>query len=699
MDIKKICIYCMQEKPQADGVCPHCGKDNRNYERNPQHLPPMTPLNGKYLLGRALGQGGFGITYIALDTHLQVPVAIKELYLKDINRRNSGHTVTLTNNDIALFEENRKRFLQEARVLAMFNEKDKDGIVSVRDHFEENGTAYIVMEYLDGITLKQYVKQKDKFSIEDTNKIIMSVANALMKVHEFGVIHKDVGPDNIMVLRDGSVKLLDFGAATNLYKRESGDIVSFKRGYAPPEQYRENGRLGPWTDVYALAATMYFCLTGVKPVESMKRDAGETLQPFSKYGIKLNSKMENAIMKAMALSPNERYHSVEEFTNAMLMGTKKTNKGLWGVVSGLAVLAMVVVFLISSGGSKPAQDPGTDETNGTSIQATEDEVLYQVGDTIPMFLGTYMIESYSTPGLVMGVDSGFSDNGASLILTEYSELNRNRIMVTDAVAGDGFYNLQAAHTNSFLQAYNTQELGAPLIQHADMMDSGTEKWVFVYCGQENGRDIVILKNAADLVMAPQDGVMEAGTPLVLAEQNMDDASQKWYLNWSEKNQEEPDVHVYMEGDLVETETGVHTVASAYDGITMWAMSSHESLEEPELIVWENVWDSTQHFRFELVEESRYRIYPVNQPEGANQCIEHDEETGRVYLRDVSDNVNQLFRVVYTGYNMYLIQAYNECIVGFEINKDSGINGSAIVVKPYEEFADSRQVKWLLGDVG
>lgn len=700
MDIKKICIYCMQEKNEADGVCPHCGKDNNHYKRDPQHLPPMTPLNGKYLVGRALGQGGFGITYIALDTHLQVPVAIKELYLKDINRRNSGHTVTMTNSDMPLFEENRKRFLQEARVLAMFNEKDKDGIVSVRDHFEENGTAYIVMEYLDGITLKQYVKQKGKFSFEDAKRITLSVGSALTKVHQFGVIHKDVGPDNIMVLRDGNVKLLDFGAATNLYKRESGDIVSFKRGYAPPEQYRENGRLGPWTDVYALAATMYFCLTGVKPVESMKRDAGENLAPLSKYGVKLSGKFENVLMKAMALSPNERYHSVEEFLNAMLSGTRKPNKVLWGVIAALAVVAMVLVFLLGSGN----KSPGNENDGNVSIQepssqeTTEPPIQYQVGETIPMTLGTYMLESYSTPGLFMGVDSGFGDNGARLVLSEYSESNRNRIMITDAVAGDGFYNLQAAHTNSFLQANNTQELGAPLIQHVDMMDSGTEKWVFVYCGRENDRDVVILKNAANLVMAPQDGVMAAGTGLVLAEQNLKDNNQKWYLTWSEKNMDEPNVHVYTEGDLVESKSGVHTVASAYDGITMWAVSSHESLEEPEVIVWENVWDSTQHFRFELMEESRYRIYPINQPEGMNQCLEYDEETGRVFLRDVSDNVNQLFRVVYTGYNMYLIQAYNESVVGFEIGEDGSINGRAIVAKPYEEFSDSRQVKWLLGDV-
>lgn len=690
MDIKKLCIHCMHEKPTADGACPHCGKTNSQYERNPNHLPPMTPLNGKYLLGRALGQGGFGITYIALDTHLQVIVAIKELYLRNINSRQADHTVSISNSNRMVFEENRKRFLNEARVLAMFGEKDKEGIVSVRDHFEENGTAYIVMEYLDGITLKEHIKANGPMSFDEAQRVMESVGHALMKVHEFNMIHKDVGPDNIMVLSNGGVKLLDFGAATAVH-RDSGDIISFKRGYAPPEQYMENGRIGAWTDIYALAATTYFCITGVKPVDAMQRNAGQKLEPPSKHGAKINAKIETALMKAMELRPNERYHKMEDFLNAIRGGGRKPGKPLLPLLAVGAVAVALVVFLSSNPAEPVTTDP---EQPPESTVQTEPQVQYQVGDTIPMTLGTYVVESYTNPGLILGIDSGFCDDGARLVLKEYSLANRNRVMITDVVE-DGFYNLQIGHTSSFLQTNNTQELGATVIQNSQMMDSGTEKWVFVYCGTENGRDVVMIKNAANSVMAPEQGIVEAGRSIVIAEQNANDDSQKWYLTWNELDPNEEPVHVYHEGDMVEHESGVHTVASAFDGVTMWAVSSNAELAEPEMIVWENVWDSTQHFNFEFVGESRYRITPVSQP---GKCLEFDEATGRVYLRDVSDNVNQLFRVVYTGYNMYLIQAYNDNILGYDYVDGDVINGKAIVVKPYADFADSRQVKWLLGDI-
>ena len=695
MDFKKFCIHCMHEKTSVGGKCPHCGNENESYAQNPEHLAPTTPLNGKYLLGKALGQGGFGITYIALDTHLQVPVAIKELYLKNICRRQPDHTVSIAANDQYIFEENRKRFLQEARVLAMFNEKDSEGIVNVRDHFEENGTAYIVMEYLDGITLRQYVKGKGKLSFEESKAIIDSVGHALMKIHEFGVIHKDVGPDNIMVIKGNQVKLLDFGGATNMHKKDSDELISFKRGYAPPEQYVQNGRIGPWTDIYALAATMYFCLTGVKPPDAMERKAGTELKLPSKMGVKISSKMEAVLMTAMEMMPSKRYHTVEDFFNAMSSQSKKPNKILWAVLGVVAVIAVALIFALGGGSDKPEIDPTEEQASSSVVDENvpeETEPPYQIGDTIPVTMGTYLFESYVDPGIVVGIDSGFADDGAHLILKYNEAVNRNRIMVTPH---DGFYNFQAGHTGSFLQAW-TQELGTPIVQGLQAMDTGTEKWVFVYCGEEDGRIVVSLKNAAGSVMAPKDGIVEAGNDVVLAEWNPDDDTQKWYMTWSERNPDDPFLPVYYEGDLVETITdNAYTIASALDGKTMCSVSSYSELAETELIVWETVWDETQWFFFELLEESRYRIYPAWQPDGTRKCLEYDEATGRVLLRDVSDNNNQLFRVVYTGYNMYLIQAYNESVLGFEIAEDGSINGNAVEVKPYEEFTDNRQMKWLL----
>lgn len=158
-------------------------------------------------------------------------------------------------------------------------------------------------------------------------------------------------------------------------------------------------------------------------------------------------------------------------------------------------------------------------------------------------------------------------------------------------------------------------------------------------------------------------------------------------------------NMYEEGSMVEGIEGVKTLASALDGVTMMSLSQDESLIDPEVIVWQNVWDVTQQFEFVPEgKESRYRIYPVDQPEAQKECLEFDEATGKVVMREKSDNNNQLFRIIYAGNDMYLIQAYNEAVLGFDLNEDGSSNGPAIVVRPYEEFTDSRLVKWIIADV-
>lgn len=704
MNFKKICYACMQEKPSETAPCPHCGFSNQTYSVPQNHLLPLTPLNGKYLVGKSIGQGGFGITYIAFDMQLQVVVAIKELFLRHImSRAEDGRTVVIPDEKAKALEVNKNRFLREARVLAMFNEQDNDGIVNVRDHFEENGTAYIVMNYLHGITLKDYVKQHGKLSFEETKKLLDPVGHALSKVHEFNVIHKDVSPDNIMVLSDGNVKLMDFGGFSTMYQDSEDSIISYKRGYAPPEQYTESGKISPATDVYALAATIYYCLTGTKPPEAMDRRVGNDITLPTKIGVKLDPAVEAALMKALSLDIKDRPRTMAEFQDSLNVRTKKR-----GIVSFAALAAIVAVVVLGVVVFTPKKTNGTanktleaaelsaegedGKAESSSAEGSAEETAYEVGEIIPYELGTYIFENYADSNYIMGIDSGFGDDGADLVLKSYYDSNQNRIMVTDS--GDGFYNLQAAHTNSYIQTLESQELGTKLVQLAELVETGTEKWCFVYCGNEDGKDVVILQNAAGSVLAPQDGVVAEGTSVVLAEKNLEDDTQKWYVRWSEKDTQEADVIVYHEGDFVETMEGVHSLASAYDGETMCSVSRYEELTEPEIIVWENVWDATQQFNFVLQEESRYKIYPVDQLEGENKCLEYNEENEKIVLRDESDSENQLFRVVYTGYNMYLIQAYNESVLGYDRNEDDSAEGNAIFARPYEAFEDSRQEKWL-----
>ena len=719
MDFKKICYNCMKEKEQVGGYCPHCGFKNEDYKYPSNYLRPLTPLNGKYLLGRALGAGGFGITYVALDLHLQVVVAIKELYLKKISIREESKTISVNSKDKTLFEDNKKRFLQEARVLAMFNEKDNEGVVMVKDHFEENNTAYIVMEYLDGFTLKELVK-KNRLTFEQVRSLFEPVCHALTKIHQFGVVHLDVSPDNIMIMDNNRAKLLDFGGAKTIGAKDEHDIIAFKRGYAPPEQYMENGRLGQWTDVYATAATMYYCLTGVKPIDSMERKAGAELEKPTKLGAKISSALEAVILKAMEIDPSKRYQTMEEFWDALNNKKKKSktdsgkgktsnggkkNGGKTGVIIGVVVALIAIVVVAAMLLHKPKQEkPALPDPSGSvAVEETAEEVHVEVGETMPMTLGTYIFENAADRNFIMGIDSGFGDDGTPLILKTYEDSNKNRVIITDEDENDGFYNLRAGHTNSFIETSESQEMGETLRQFADFYDVGTQKWVFIYCGHDDEKDMdeVIVQNAAGSVMAPKDGNVQDGSEIVLTELNMEDDSQKWYVRWSELDESEPPVVVYKEGDLVETVSGVFNVASALDGQTSMNINRDEAYHpEPTVVLFKAEWLTTDDtvFQFEFVPtgyESRYKIFPVDQVDGAHQCLEYNPDTSEVVMRDESDNENQLFRIVYVKSNTYLVQTYNESVLGFDLNDAGNAEGVSVLARPYDAVEDSRLETWLL----
>lgn len=701
MDFKKICFNCMKEKPTVGGFCPHCGFKNEDYQQPSNQLPPLTPLNGKYLLGKSLGAGGFGITYIALDTHLQVVVAIKELYLKKISIRDQTKTISVNSKDKACFEDNKKRFLQEARVLAMFNEKDNEGVVIVKDHFEENNTAYIVMEYLDGDTLKQRVRQ-NKLSFEQMKAMMEPVCHALMKIHQFGVVHLDVSPDNIMILGDNRAKLLDFGGAKTLGTKSDKDIVAFKRGYAPPEQYMENGKIGQWTDVYATAATMYYCLTGKKPIDAMDRKTGAELEKPSELGVKIPQNAEAALMKALELEPGKRFQTIEDFWNALNLTKKKSKKKVGLIVGGVVVAAAVVCLVAMLGGNNTNKLSSSD-VQPTAVQPTAEEVEFVVGESMPINLGTYIFENAADRNYIMGIDSGFGDDGTPLVLKEYEDTNCNRLCVTDEIEDDGFYNLRATHTNSVIETSESQDLGEVVRQFSEMYDAGTEKWTFIYCGHDDEKDMdeVIIQNAAGSVLAPKDGAVEGGTQIVLTELNMDDDSQKWYMRWNEKDETEQDVIVYHEGDLVENICGTFNVSSALDGMTSMSISRDEAYHpEPTVVVFYAEWLTTDNteFEFEFVptgSESRYKIFPADQVDGEHKCLEYNPDTNEIVMRDESESENQLFRIIYVHSNTYLIQTYNESVIGFDLDEDGTAVGKAVLARPYDVVEDSRLESWLI----
>ncbi len=318
MDLSKLCAYCFSNKlPGA--VCPHCHWQEGLSTASPSYLPPQTILHGKYLLGRVLGQGGFGITYLALDLDLGIKLAIKEYFPREFANRNSGEfSVSIFSGDArSYFQEGLDKFLEEAKTLARL--EGHPNIVSVRDFFRENGTAYFVMNYLDGSTLKEYLaKRSAPLDFNSAMQIILPLMDALKEIHSHGILHRDISPDNIFITDKGVVKILDFGAARQVMSGHSKSLsIILKPGYAPEEQYRSKGNQGPWTDIYALSATVYKMLTGKTPPESLDRINGELLVPPSQLGVQLPEQYEAALLKGLAVKAENRYQNIQEYRAAL----------------------------------------------------------------------------------------------------------------------------------------------------------------------------------------------------------------------------------------------------------------------------------------------------------------------------------------------------------------------------------------------
>ncbi|MDZ4131544.1 MAG: serine/threonine-protein kinase, partial [Dethiobacteria bacterium] len=349
MEFTNICMGCMAKKDDLT-QCPSCGWVEGSEPESPQHLKPGTLLQGKYLVGRALGQGGFGITYLGWDVNLKLRLAIKEYLPQDLASRTPGHTqvsVYTSQNYRDQFEYGLQKFLQEAQTLAQF--EGHPNIVSVRDFFRENDTAYLVMSYVEGITLKEHLALSgDILPVDKALAIIMPVLDALVAVHEVDILHRDISPDNIFINRKGQVILIDFGAARQSIGEKGHSLsVILKPGFAPEEQHRSKGVQGPWTDIYAVAVTLYRMITGHMPPESLDRLVDDTLIPPSGYGIALNAGQEAAILKAVAVRAGDRFKTVRDFQRA-LMGEKLTEETQAGTDSSL-----------SSTSPSPPPPPGT----------------------------------------------------------------------------------------------------------------------------------------------------------------------------------------------------------------------------------------------------------------------------------------------------------------------------------------------------
>ncbi len=346
------CPYCM-ERIGEDGLCPACGQNADSYQTASHCLSPGTLLAERYAIGGVLGEGGFGITYIGLDLRLDLRVAVKELFPagKAARQAGDGKTVLPGGSVTAQqeFEACKGRFLQEARRMAQMEKCPE--IVGVKDVFEENGTAYIVMEYVAGVTLKQLVAEQGPMEAERALKLFHPLFPALSALHQSGLLHRDISPDNL-ILENGVLRLLDFGCAREVIPGDYTMTISLKHGFAPIEQYQSrSGGQGPWTDVYGLAATLYYCLCGKTPDHALDRLCKDKLAPPKAYGIPLEEEQEKALLHGMALIPNRRFQSIAEFEKSLYDQTGKAKalrKKAVFAIGGAVVFALLILLTIKT---------------------------------------------------------------------------------------------------------------------------------------------------------------------------------------------------------------------------------------------------------------------------------------------------------------------------------------------------------------
>ncbi len=280
-------------------------------------LKTDTCLNKRYLIQKKLGSGGFGITYEAYDIQEKQKCAIKEFFPRGIAvRLQDGVTLTpVSTSKEALFNHGMERFLEEAEILQRLN--DEPAVVSVYDFFQENGTCYFTMEFLDGMTLDKLTKaQGGRLKYRIVADALEKVGNALIRVHKSNIFHRDISPDNIFITYSGNVKLIDFGNAKNLIRNDNEQLsVVLKPGFAPPEQYSKNGKQGTYTDVYALAGTVYYVLTGEKIPDALERCQRDNYRHLDEYGFE--PYISDAIDRALMPSYKKRTQTVEEFLEDM----------------------------------------------------------------------------------------------------------------------------------------------------------------------------------------------------------------------------------------------------------------------------------------------------------------------------------------------------------------------------------------------
>jgi len=376
-------MRCMACKADEQEACPVCGFIERDFVPEKHHLPPRTILKGQYLVGCALGEGGFGITYIGWDLFLHIPVAIKEYFPSGVVIRDQGQcTVSVfAGKDEQSFLKGRESFFREAQKVARFD--NNPGVVSVKNCFIENGTAYIIMEYISGINLGVYAsKRGGKLGFEETLRLLETPIRTLNALHGASTYHRDISPENLMLSKTGTVKLIDFGSAMESDSEKKTRVLMVRSGYSPVEMYSTNGKDGSYSDVYSMAATIYKLITGVTPPAATERlDADPLVRP-TMLGVKdITTTQENALMRGLTVQQKDRYQTMAEFFYDLYgrgidddpnpkPKPKPKRRALTFIAALLGVVALVGVGVLLGRGGNFLPFPFATETPAPTVTET-----------------------------------------------------------------------------------------------------------------------------------------------------------------------------------------------------------------------------------------------------------------------------------------------------------------------------------------
>ena len=681
-------------------------RDQGNRKYQVKARKPMTVLRDRYALGAVSWSDTFSIEYYAADRKESAGRIVRELFPPHVVQRMSDGTVSCLPGHEEEWEKAGKRFRREAQVLLLFKEDGERVMPELMDMFEEGGTVYQVYDDPGAVTIRKMLEDRGRpFHEKELRPYVEKLFEAVHQAHMRGILLLNLRADRITISDDGTIHLPIFG---NVPGNMRNAVIAGSFGEAP-ERRQDGQKIGPFTDIYELGALI---------VEMLGFSAGHLDDRESLAGLACSERLRQVLEKAVRRDPDERYQTVDEFRRAY-EGSLRRPIRRWVLPAAAAVVG-ITTFLLSGAGSFLLQGTrewlaedhpeGTvsaqnipdyalyseesaipEEVESAAEVPGEEQPFYAAGEEVAVQPGTYIIEYAGQPDLVLGIDSGFGDNGARALLTTERNRNCEKFYIEDA--GNSWYYIKASHTGSFLTAETGPDSSEPV--HQDAQPSSRRRWKFLYLEGESGSMTVAVAAQGGGCLSPSEGIIQGGCGTRLMPEN--EGRTGWKLIWSEFDQGEGTVPVYETGQLVEGLEGIHSLEYAADQSMCLAMSQASDLPEKRAIVWKRSGDETQQFEFRREEESRYRIFPVSQEGGIRKCLEYDPDSGTISSRAPGESQNQLFRIRYAGYNLYILQAADEGCLGAEPRNDGDFNGKYILSIPWEAYVDPLRCEWFIRD--